>query len=172
MIAATSAPITNIPERIALTLFFVGLIALAVWGIRLGWKRKVKLQSDIAPPHPLPENMVAEMTISGRFLATTAAGAWLSRITVHTLGVPSRCDAIVGTQGLAFVRQGALSFFVPWHEVIAVRVDRAIAGRAFEKDGIAVITWKLGDIFVESGFRADSIEEHLQFIETTQQQVA
>jgi hypothetical protein len=57
--------------------------------------------------------------------------------------------------------------FIPAGDISLVRADRAIAGRAFEKDGIAVILWKLGTTEIASGFRADTNEDHARFLEMT-----
>ena len=156
--------VTNWPERIALTLLTVGF-ALAMFTLmRLGWKNKLRTQNEVAEPLKIPADFVALRSYNGRYLASTAAGAWLTRIVVHELGVPSRCKLQVGENGLAFLREGARSFYVPNRDALSTRADRAIAGRAFERDGIAVLTWKLGEIEIDSGFRADSVDEHLKFL--------
>jgi hypothetical protein len=38
---------------------------------------------------------------------------------------------------------------------------RGIAGKAYERDGVLIITWDLGGRLVDSGFRADVAEEQL-----------
>jgi hypothetical protein len=70
----------------------------------------------------------------------------------------------ISDAGIALVREGSQSFFIPASDVTGIRVDRAIAGRAFEDDGIAVLTWMLGDVEIDSGFRADKTEAHLEFL--------
>ncbi|MEY4323011.1 MAG: hypothetical protein RL410_792 [Actinomycetota bacterium] len=159
-----SLPVTNWPERIALTLAVVGFFVGAVLLMRRSWQKRATAQSGITAPSFVPADFTPDFTVQGRYLASTAAGAWLTRIVAHQLGVPARCELAVGRDGIAFNREGAQPFFVPRSDLVDVRVDRAIAGRAFEKDGIAVITWRLGDVFVDSGFRADTGEGHMQVI--------
>ena len=164
MIAAASAEVTQIPERTVLTIgvvIFVGFIFLLM---RRGWLRKVSNQSAIALPHVVPSDFVVVSEIEGRYLASTLASDWLNRIAVHGLGVPARGCVQVGDSGLVIQRVGSEDIFIPKSEVIRVRADRAIAGRAFEKDGIAIITWKLGISFIDSGFRADSTEKHIELL--------
>jgi hypothetical protein len=38
---------------------------------------------------------------------------------------------------------------------------RGIAGKAYERDGVLIITWDLGGRLVDTGFRADVAEEQL-----------
>lgn len=159
-----SAEVTNWPERLALTALTI-LFALTMFSLmRIGWRNKLKVQRQIVSPFEIPADFVALRSYAGRYLPSTAAGAWLTRIAVHGLGVPSSCEVQIGTDGLAFVREGAPSFYVPFSDVIATRSDRAIAGRAYEKDGIAVLTWRLGDVEIDTGFRASSTSDHISFL--------
>jgi hypothetical protein len=38
---------------------------------------------------------------------------------------------------------------------------RGIAGKAYERDGVLIVTWDLGGRLVDTGFRADVAEEQL-----------
>ena len=69
-----------------------------------------------------------------------------------------------GGKGLVIKRDSAEEFFIPRRDLISIRADRAIAGKAFEKDGIAVFTWKLGEVFIDTGFRADTTQQHIDFL--------
>jgi len=170
LLAAASAPVTNIPQRAVLVVIFIAVIALAVFMMRRAWLAKLETQAEIAEPLAIPENFAATHRVEGRYLASSAASAWLTRITVHQLGVPSRATLLWSDAGVVVERPSSRSFFIPRVDLVAVRPDRAIAGRAFEKDGIAVLTWKLGDIFVDSGFRADSLEGHLEVVKMMSKQ--
>jgi len=164
MISAASAEVTQIPERIALTLGVVAFVAFIFLLMRRGWLRKISNQSAIAQPKSVPSDFEFVTEIEGRYLASTLASDWLSRIAVHGLGLPARGTVRIGPMGLVIARTGSEDIFIPKSDVIAVRADRAIAGRAFEKDGIAIISWKLGDSFIDSGFRADVTEQHIALL--------
>ncbi len=171
MISAASAEVTQIPERIALTIGVVAFVAFMFILMRRGWLRKISTQSTIVPPHVVPADYEVTTEIEGRYLASTLASDWLNRIAVYGLGLPSRGAIRIGSTGLVLSRTGSDDIYIPQADVIRIRADRAIAGRAFEKDGIAVITWKLGDTFIDSGFRADTTEQHIELlsIEVTQE---
>ncbi len=141
-----------------------GFFSIALLLMRRSWSRRASMQSGIAAPQSVPSEFVADFTVQGRYLASTAAGAWLTRIVAHNLGAPARCELAIGRDGIAVYRDGAEPVFISRADVVDVRADRAIAGRAIEKDGIAVITWRLGDVFIDSGFRADSGEGHSELI--------
>ncbi|MEY4347994.1 MAG: hypothetical protein RIS43_413 [Actinomycetota bacterium] len=159
-----SMPVTNWPERIALTVAVVGFFVGAVLLMRRSWRNRSRLQSGIAAPQIVPADFSPYVTVHARYLASTAAGAWLTRIVVHNLGTPARCELAIGREGVAIYRDGAEPFFIPRSDFVDVRSDRAIAGRAFEKDGIVVLTWRLGDVFIDSGFRADNGDGHIEVL--------
>lgn len=164
MIFASSAAVTNIPERITLVFAVMLTIVLAVWSMRRSWRRKESDQISVAEPVDVPLDFHSGVSVDGRYLAASYSGDWLSRVVVHQLGVPSRCTLSWNASGIAVQRPTSRSFFVPWSDVSDVRADRVIAGRAFERDGIAVISVQLGSTAVDIGFRADSTEGHLKVL--------
>ena len=165
-----SMEVTNWPERIALTVGVLAFFAGILWLMRRAWISKQRTQSDIAKPLPVPADFVAQVVVQGRYLASTAGGAWLTRIVAHQLGVPARAELQIGRAGIAMYRDGAEPFFIPRTDLVDVRSDRAIAGRAFEKDGIAIVTWRLGDVFIDSGFRADTSDGHVEIVKMMMKQ--
>lgn len=152
-------------ERTLLTLAFLALVLLAVWGMRRSWLKRAKRLADL-PPLPIPTTAADPLAleVAGRYLATTLAGDWLNRVVARGLGAPSRAVWSVRGAELVVSRPGFEDFAIPQAAVQQVRADRAIAGRAFERDGIIVVTWQLGDYLLDSGFRADSTEEHVKLL--------
>lgn len=165
LINATQAPTTALGQRLMLTALMVLVLIWAVFGIRKAWKSKVIQQKDVPAPKSVPDNFVAEKEIAGRYLASTYSNDWLARIVVHGLGAPSRAVVGISDLGLRIVLNNNRDFFIPAKDIEFVKADRAIAGRAFEKDGIAVVVWNLGSTSVATGFRADSSEQHIEFLE-------
>lgn len=154
-----SAPVTQWPLRIALVLVVAAVIALVLLGMRRGWRRRARAQEDIpAPPRP-PERSDGDAMVRGVFLGTTAHGDWLDRIVVHDLGVRSRVEVAVGADGVCLWREGARDVFIPAACVRDAGTARGIAGKAYERDGVLVITWELGGRLMDTGVRADVAEE-------------
>ncbi|MBM3685965.1 MAG: hypothetical protein FJW85_03055 [Actinobacteria bacterium] len=157
----SSAPVTQWPLRIALVLVVVAVIALVLLGMRAGWRRRARLQADLPAPALPPSTSLASVVgpVPGVFLGSTAHGDWLDRIVVHDLGVRSRATAEVGAQGIALRRQGARDVFIPAEALHDAQTGRGIAGKAYERDGVLVLTWELGGRLVDTGFRADVGDE-------------
>lgn len=156
-----SAPVTQWPLRILLVLLVLGVIALVLLGMRSGWRRRARRQADVPPP-PLPPDSHAdgsEGPVPGVFLGSTRHGDWLDRIVVHDLGVRSRATVEVGPAGVAFRREGARDVYVPAGWLRGAEAARAIAGKAYERGGVLVVTWDLGGRLVDTGFRADVAQE-------------
>jgi hypothetical protein len=160
--AAAAAPTGAGPIRALLVLAVVAALALVLWLMRRAWRAKAAGQSTMAAPESLPESLAGSegagrRWVGGptpaRYLGTSPTGDWLSRIVVHDLGVPSQALLAVDDTGVWIERQGARSFFVPRSDVVGARSDRAIAGRAYESHGVTLLSWRLGDCLVDSGFR-------------------
>lgn len=155
------AQVTNWPARIALVGVVVAIIVAVLWSMRRGWRARQRRQADIPQPHPVPaEFPAAYEPIGGLYFGTATAGDWLDRIAVHGLGVRARANVQVSPQGVVFAREGASSFLVPAQDIVGVRTDRGVAGTVRAKDSVVVVTWRLGERVVETGFRADDGAEH------------
>lgn len=165
------ADVTNWPERIALVAATLGLIALALWGMRKGWQHRAERQSDVPAPAELPPagfpgaGLAPIAGISGLYAGSAVHGDWTDRIVVHELGVRSRASIAVGEQGVWIDRDGARSLFIPGPAISGVRVDRGTAGTVRAKDSVIVITWQLGDRLLDTGFRADDSPAHAALLD-------
>lgn len=160
--SAESATVTQWPLRIALVALMVALIALVLVGMRRGWKARAARQSDLPAPETDGLERATLGPVPGVFVGSSSAGDWLDRIVVHDLGVRSRADLLVGPSGVLLERAGARDVFVPRSALRAVRSDRGIAGKAYERDGVLILTWELGGRLVDTGFRADVAAEQLE----------
>ena len=107
-----------------------------------------------------PADALLSDPIEGLFAGTGTNGDWMDRIVVHDLGVRSRATIAWGTEGIWLDRSGARSVFIPAAAVVGVRTDRGVAGTVRSKDGMVVVTWRLGDRVVDTGFRADATADH------------
>ena len=164
--------------RAALT----GLVALAVLvalGLMLkGWRGRAERQAELPVPSdaPLPggaappaEGPAAAAPVRlgplpGRYLATTTSGSWLDRVVVHGLGAPSRAELTVRDDGVLLTRTGARDLFVPREDLADAHLDRGIAGAVYEDGGLVVLTWRLGDQLLDTGFRADQPDRHAEVV--------
>ena len=155
------ATVTDWPVRIALVAVGLGLIALALWGMRRGWRRRRESQSWIAEPLTAPPDAASfGAPVPGLFVGTAIHGDWMDRVVVFDLGVRSRADVSWGQDGLWFEREGARDLFVPAAAVESIRTDRGVAGTVRARDSVIVVTWRLGEAVLDTGFRADDTDGH------------
>jgi hypothetical protein len=151
-------------ERAALTGAVVAAIVCCLLLMRLGWVRRARRQHDImqlpvVPPIPPPGSRRDVSEVEARYLGATRRDDWLDRVVTHGLGVPSLASVSVRTVtapvggGVWVQRAGAPDIFVGADQVVAARHDRAAAGRAFEADGVLVITWRHGNADLDLGLR-------------------
>ncbi|MGJ9402063.1 hypothetical protein [Arthrobacter sp. KK5.5] len=122
--------------------------------IALGWRNRLRRQSDVAAPEPAPGDLGApSASAEGQYVSTTAGGDWLDRIAVHSLGLKSNAVLEVHPDGLLFVRNGAPNLYIGRAELSGVRRESGMAGKFVEKNGLLVLSWRLGDREVDTGFR-------------------
>ena len=155
------AAVTNWPARVGLVIVVLGLIALALWGMRRGWRRRQQRQAWIPEPaaDPIDEARLSA-PIGGLFIGTATHGDWMDRIVVFDLGVRSRAGVAWGEDGVWFAREGARDLFIPADRIESIRTDRGTAGTVRARDSVIVVTWRLGDAVLDTGFRADDTSEH------------
>ncbi|MBG6180106.1 PH-like domain-containing protein [Arthrobacter sp. CAN_A1] len=137
----------------------LGTIAVVVALGALGWRSRLGRQRDIPAPAEAPEVLSEPLYIAnGQYVVTTTAGDWLDRIAVHGLGVKSNATATVHEEGILIVRSGARDLFIRRSDLTSVRLDRGMAGKFVEKDGLVVFTWTLNGTAVDTGFRTRQAE--------------
>ncbi|MBG6217673.1 hypothetical protein IWX75_002131 [Arthrobacter sp. CAN_A6] len=132
----------------------LGMIALIVALIALGWRGRLRRQSGIGAPPATPSDLGPVLyETEGQYVATTTAGDWLDRVAVHGMGIRSNAVATVHPEGVLLARAGAPDIFIPREDLDSVRLEGGMAGKFVEKDGLVVLTWRLTDKRVDTGFR-------------------
>jgi hypothetical protein len=133
-----------------------GVVALAYYGMWLGWRHRAQRQADLAEPSWL-DDLVEPPSggVAGTYVSTTAAGHWLDRIAAHGLGTLSKATVASDAQSLQIRRSGARGFRIPADALVGVRRERGIAGKVRDPGGVVVITWRLGGHELDTGFRPD-----------------
>ncbi len=164
-----SQEVTDWAARIGWTVGLLLFIALVYWLMREGWKWRATLQHDLPEPAAVPErDGPARLVLEGRYHGSTTAGQWLDRIVAHGLGTRSRVRLTLDDAGLTVLRPGARDFFVPADALRGARLDKGIAGKVLTEGGLLVITWRLGERTLDSGFRADHPAEHAAWVEAVE----
>lgn len=143
----------------------VALLALAVVAVYLlmlrGWRGRARRQGDLPPP-PVPTGtaQVVVGAVPGLFVGTTYAGSWLERVVVHHLSHRSSAELTVATDGVHLDREDVGELFLPFTAIEEASVGDALAGKVMGRDGLLLLTWRLGAAVLTTGFRADDHSQH------------
>lgn len=166
LIAASAAALAPGSGRFLLSALILVLLLGSVWFTRRRWRRRDSRQAELSMPHAsfdLPGLLLAG-PVPCQYLATTFAGDWLDRIVVHDLGVAGAAAVSRFEAGLLLEREGALDIAIPRSALVSVRLEKGIAGRVFEDDGVVMVGWMLGDLRIDSGLRAERVSSRLAIV--------
>ena len=161
-----SAPVTQFAARIGLT-----VLLLAVFGglCRLMWRgyqRRAGRQADVPEPaSAAPSQLDPADGIEGIYGSTTTHGDWLDRIAVHGLGVRSNAHLTVTGEGVFFAREAAPDLFIPAADVVGAELAPGIAGKVTGGEGVVLITWRLGERTLDTGFHPRAKAERERLVE-------
>jgi len=133
------------------TLLLFGLVVLAYLAMWRGWRRRSG-KHDL-PPLEQPADTTATLEAAGRYFGTAVAGDWLDRVVARGLGNRSDCTLSLSHDGLDVRRPGLASFRIPRASMVGARRDQGIAGKVIPPHGVLVVTWRHGDLALDSGFR-------------------
>ncbi|MER6875102.1 transporter, partial [Amycolatopsis sp. NPDC000673] len=67
--------------------------------------------------------------------------------------------------GVAVERGGLPDFWIPRASITGIRRDSRLAGKVTGTDVLLVITWRLGDVELDTGFRGDDLDDYPLWIE-------
>ena len=147
-------------------LAIIGVVFALIW---IGWRNRLRRQSDVEQLPALPVAPGAPLlSAEGQYVASTTAGDWLDRIAVHGLGIRTNAVLSVYPHGVLFDRSGAPAVYVPAADLRAIRQDSGMAGKFVEKDGLLVVSWKLGTHELDTGFRTRRADDKNAVFESLQ----
>ncbi|WP_026537267.1 PH-like domain-containing protein [Arthrobacter sp. 9MFCol3.1] len=150
-------------------LFTLVLIGVALALIAVGWRNRLRRQSDVEPLPEVPAGLGAPLAAAdGQYVASTTAGDWLDRIAVHHLGIRTNARLSVHPEGVLFERSGAGPVFIPAGRLTGVRQESGMAGKFVEKDGLLVLSWMLGSHELDTGYRTRRAEDKAVLLTTLQ----
>ncbi|WP_245933455.1 PH-like domain-containing protein [Arthrobacter livingstonensis] len=131
-------------------LILLAIFALMWWG----WRNRLRRQADVAELPGVPNDVgPSALSVGGQYVTTTSAGDWLDRIAVHGLGIRTNATLEVRDAGVLLLRRGAPDIFIATAALEEITTQAGMAGKFVERDGLVVITWRLGERLVDTGFR-------------------
>jgi hypothetical protein len=150
--------------RLLLSLAVVAFFVLCAAGMRLGWRNRQRRQSYLPELPAVPDlgiPVLAELT--GVYVGTTTAGDWQDRIVAHGLGNRAATTVRLFDNGVLLDNAGG-PLWIPADDLVDVRTDRALAGKAMGVDGLLVFRWRLGEHVLDSGVRGDDRDSYRDWI--------
>ncbi|MBB3665767.1 hypothetical protein FB384_004726 [Prauserella sediminis] len=154
-------------DRLLLTLLFVALLLLCVYGMWKGWRRQARAQSVRIPPFPTrpAEPGTALLEAPGLYVATTYAGHWQERIVTRGAGLRGPATLRLHDDGIDVDREGMPGFWIPREAVTGIATGKGMAGKVMGTDSLLIVTWRAGEsgeagesggaVELDTGFRAD-----------------
>jgi hypothetical protein len=151
--------------RFLLVALCVAVLALALFGMRRGWRNRLARQASLPELADRPVELGPAVFIStGLYVGTTFAASWQDRV-LHA-GLGQRADAVASLHpsGLLIERQGSSAVFVPRADWVAARLAPGLAGKVVGEGGLLVLRWRLGETVLDTGFRADDKTTYPQWV--------
>lgn len=164
LLAAESQQVTEWPQRVALTVGVLAVIALAVLGMWRSWRRRAAVD---LPLHPVPAGFDPHLEVVGRYLGTAPAENWMRRVVASGLGAPGNASAAISPQGVRFERIGEPSIFLDAEQITGAELGRGVAGQVAEKDGVVLWFWHAGDTALQTGFRPDAAQDVVRLVQAS-----
>ena len=149
-------------DRVLLTLATLAFAGLVFLLMLKGWRSRQRRQSDLPPPPTAPADpgSVVVGAVPGLFVGTTTEHDWLDRIAVHDLSHRAAGWLTVRSTGVVVEREGLSDLHLPYDVVLDAGTTDALAGKVVGRDGLLVLTWRLGPRTLRTGFRADDHGAH------------
>ncbi|MEP6597860.1 MAG: transporter [Actinomycetota bacterium] len=143
--------------RAILVLACLLVLALALCGMWVGWRQRAERQASLGSLPPMPTGL-GQLRLgphSGLYVGTTVADRWQDRVVAAGLGRRATASASLHDSGVVIDREGEPPVFLPSEALVGARLGAGLAGKVTGAGGLLVLTWRLGDAVLDTGFRAD-----------------
>ncbi len=153
----------------------VVVIAVVIQLMMRGWRRRALRQEELIGELPeLPDEVgTATITTRGLYCGCTMSPEWNERITAGDLGYRSKAVLNRYPEGILLERIRAKPIWIPQDAIIAVRMERGIAGKVVVRIGILAIRWRLpSGVEIDTGFRANHRTEYDRWLEFRPEEAA
>jgi hypothetical protein len=162
-------------ERFWLTLAVLAVCVLAGYGLVVGWRHRAQRQAGLAELPSVPTDLGPDLAtaLTGLYVSTTTSGNWQDRIVAHGLGRRANATAELTADGVLINRINDDPIFLPAGSLTAVGTAPGIAGKVMGlPNGVLIISWRLGDVLLDSGFRADDPALQAEWIDKARALIA
>jgi hypothetical protein len=144
------------------------VIAVLIQLMVRGWQRRSHQQTELIGDLPdMPDTVgAATLTTRGIYCGSTMAPEWNERITAGDLGYRSKAVLTRYPEGILLERVRALPIWMPRASILAIRLERGMAGKVVARIGILAIRWRLpSGVEIDTGFRANHRDDYDAWLE-------
>ncbi|MEY4996771.1 MAG: hypothetical protein RLY59_175 [Actinomycetota bacterium] len=135
-------------DKALVTGILLVLVVLAILGMVLSWRKKVKRDSRfqiVLPGTSVTDHTSAPVEFSGFYVATTLAVDPLHRLTLPGLGFRADAHLLVSSDGITIAPRGEKNTFIPAAQIVQIYRTQVAIDKAVEKDGLTAISWSAWD---------------------------
>lgn len=139
-------------DKVLATVVVVALVALAITGMVVAWRKRVARDSRfqiVAPGSAVVHHSSAPAEFSGLYVATTLATDPLQRVTLPGLSFRADAHVLISSDGLSIAPRGEKSTFIPATQILQIHRTQVAIDKAVEKDGLTAISWTAWDTLVQ-----------------------
>jgi hypothetical protein len=151
--------------RVLLVALCALLVALALFGMRHGWRSRLAAQAHLPALPAVPDRLGAPtLSTTGLYVGSSFASSWQDRVLHGSLGERADASLELHDAGVLIRRHGADDVFVPRAAVVGARLAPGLAGKVVGEGGLLVLRWRLGVALIDSGFRADDKSTYVAWV--------
>jgi hypothetical protein len=135
-------------DKALVSVFVLLLIALAITGMMLSWRKRVAADrrfSVLIPGSQVVAHSTQPAEFSGLYVSTTFATDPLQRIALPGLGFRADSHLLVSSDGVTIAPRGEKPTFIPAHQILQIHRTQVTIDKAVEKDGLTAISWSAYD---------------------------
>jgi hypothetical protein len=152
--------------RVWLVLICLALVVLALVGMWIGWRNRERRQGDLPELPSPPADLGARRldALDGEYVGTAYASSWQDRVVHGGLGMRSGASLALHETGVLLERDGSAPLFLPAAAITGARLAPGLANKVVGTGGLLVISWRLGDAQLDTGFRADDKSSYPRWV--------
>jgi hypothetical protein len=144
-------------DKVLATVVVLALIALAITGMIVAWRKRVARDSRfqiVSPTTTVISHGSLPVEFSGLYVATTLAADPLQRVALPGLSFRADAHVLVSSDGLSIVPRGEKPTFIPGPQIVQIHRTQVAIDKAVEKDGLTALSWTAWDSLAQ---------EHVEF---------
>lgn len=152
-------------DKLIPALVVIGILAVAVVLMALGWRNRRKRQASLdvvpVPPTEIGEELARVKVL---YVATTLAEQPLERVVVGGLGFRAKAELRIVRGGIVLDLAGSAPAFIALEEIRGVGLASWTIDKGVDQDGLVFVRWELGGTAVDSYLRADDPDRLLALL--------